>query len=97
MERERKDLLKDAKKIGQKAKALKKVTDEQLEAVTGGYWEDAGWADGYWIECPRCGNYLRSNFYTYVADDNAMLDGYQCLNPDCGFVFGVDAHGDYWL
>ncbi|MCR4655607.1 MAG: hypothetical protein K5770_05190 [Lachnospiraceae bacterium] len=97
MERERKDLLKGAKKTGQKAKAIKKVTDDQLEEVTGGYWEKTGWAAGFWIECPKCHNYLRSNFFTYVADGKDRLDGYECQNPACGYVFGVDANGDYWL
>jgi len=30
------------------------------------------------------------------VSDDLKLDGYQCLKPGCGCVFGVDDLGSYW-
>ena len=89
----KKNLLENAKKTDRKAKAFQKLGDDQLEEVSGGYWEDAGWAEGYWIQCPKCGRSAKSSFYTEIIDNKEQVDGYECK---CGYVFGVDSQGNYW-
>ena len=98
MSEEKKDLLKDAKKIGKKVtKGKRMLTDDELEEVAGGFWETEGWAAGYWVQCPKCGADLKSSFKTYIADMTYQVDGFECQTPGCGCVFGVDSSGDYWL
>ena len=81
-------ILKDTKNH----KALKKrkrLTDEELENVTGGYWEYSGYSAGCWIECPFCGRTDESSFNTW-ADTQQGVDQFRCK---CGGAFAVDTTG----
>ena len=65
------------------------LTDEQLDNISGGYWEDSGYAAGYWIQCPACGRSKASDFNTW-ADSEVSCDFFTCK---CGYVFAVDEFG----
>ncbi len=93
---ERKDLLQNARKIERRVTGRHKLSDDQLEKVAGGFVEDEGWAAGYEIVCPECGADTKCSFNTFVLDNSVRLAGYECLNPACRFVFGVDSEGSYW-
>ena len=93
---ERKDLLKNAMKIERRVTGRQKLSDDQLEKVAGGFIEDDGWAAGYEIVCPRCKADTKYSFNTFVMDNSVRLAGYECLNPACRCVFGVDSAGNYW-
>lgn len=96
-ERELKELLENAKIRSKKAvKGMQKVSDDELKDVAGGFIETEGYAAGHEIQCPFCGADTKSSFITYIASDDLKLDGYQCLKPGCGCVFGVDRWGNYW-
>ncbi len=74
-------------------KSLKKIgdlSDEALEGVNGGYWEDSGYAEGFWIECPKCHKSNANNFTTW-ADNEQCVDQFICKN--CGTPFAVDEYG----
>ncbi len=85
----------EAKKLGKKVKIMRKLDDDQLEVVSGGYWErKGGYANGYWIECPNCGNTIEGRIATAILSHDLEMDGFICLK--CGYQFGVDADGDYY-
>ena len=85
--------LSNAKKTDRKAKAYRELSADQLEKVTGGFWETEGYSKGHWIECPNCQMSRKSDFVTYIASDDKQLDEFECK---CGFVFYVDSDGFYW-
>ena len=93
---ERKDLLQNARKIERRVTGRQRLSDDQLEKVAGGFVEYEGWAAGYEIVCPECGADTKCSFNTFVLDNSIRLAGYECLNPACRFVFGVDSGGSYW-
>ncbi|MCR5788794.1 MAG: bacteriocin [Lachnospiraceae bacterium] len=96
MEREMKDLLKNAKMSDKTVKGMQKLSDDELKEVSGGFIEDEGYAAGHEVHCPNCQADTKSSFITYIASDELKLDGYECQNPACRFVFGVDYLGRYW-
>ncbi|MCR5789924.1 MAG: hypothetical protein K6G83_08545 [Lachnospiraceae bacterium] len=69
-----------------------KLTDAELDKVTGGYWEYQGYAAGYWIECPFCGRFQESDFATW-ADTAQQVDQFRCK---CNGAFAVDAAGNMY-
>ena len=76
-------------------KVLKKraeLNDEALDKATGGYWESAGYAAGYWIECPNCGRSDFSDFATW-EDHPQRCDQFRCV---CGAAFAVDEYGNVY-
>ncbi len=93
---ERNDLLQNAKNSGRKVTRRRKLSDDQLEKVAGGFLEDEGYAAGHEILCPFCEADTKCSFDTFVLDSRAQIAGYKCLNPACGCMFGVDALGNYW-
>ena len=84
--------LSDFKNKKKAEKKQKKLSDEELEQVSGGYWETLGYAAGYWIECPLCGRTGRNSFDTW-ADDAQAVDQFRCV---CGAAFAVDTDGMYY-
>lgn len=84
--------LSDATKHETKMKPKSDVSDADLENVAGGYWEDAGYAAGFWIECPNCGRSSRNSFNTW-ADSDQSCDQYRCK---CGAAFAVDEWGNVY-
>lgn len=76
-----------------KMRPKNQLTDAELANVTGGYWEDAGFAEGFWIECPNCGRSARSSFETW-ADTKQSCDQYRCK---CGAAFAVDEWGNVYF
>ncbi len=81
----------DLSSLKKSGTALKKraLTDDQLDGVTGGYWEQLGYAAGYWIECPICHRSAVTDFNTW-ADPEVCADFFTCA---CGYVFAVDQNG----
>ncbi len=93
---EKKKLVKQDKMVTDVFKKKKTVlNDAELEDVSGGYVDTAGWAEGYVITCPNCRESRENMFYTWIDDDYFQLDGYTCRN--CGLTFGVDSLGYVWL
>ena len=76
-----------------KAPQSRKLSDDDLEGVAGGFWETDGWAANQWIQCPVCGRDAASAFNSWIESDRREMDGYRC---QCGYVFGVDSNGQYW-
>ncbi len=74
-------------------KTKKKLDDKDLGNVSGGYWEDAGFTDGDWIECPICGEDRKSHIETWIQDPVAGVDGFKCLS--CGYIWGESANTRY--
>lgn len=90
---EKKNLkLTDVAKIKTAEKRITKLSDEDLDKVGGGYWENAGYAAGYWIECPNCGRSKVTDFATW-QDDPQRVDQFRCV---CGYAFAVDEFGSYY-
>ena len=81
-------LIKDAENH-KKLNPRSKITDEELDEVTGGYWKHHGFAKGYWIECPRCGRYKDGDFKAWT-DEEQKVDQFICK---CQRSFAVDANG----
>ncbi len=82
----------DVTKQNIKMKAKSEVSDDDLANVSGGYWETAGYAAGFWIECPRCGRSSSSSFSTW-QDDAQSCDQFRCK---CGAAFAVDEFGNVY-
>ncbi|MCR4656833.1 MAG: hypothetical protein K5770_11475 [Lachnospiraceae bacterium] len=76
--------------------SLKKgrLNDSELDKVTGGYWETAGFAQGYYIRCPNpyCGRENPDDFETW-ADLEQGVDQFRCK---CGAAFAVDEFGNLY-
>ena len=85
--------LSNAKKTNRKAKAYRELSVDQLEEVTGGFWETEGYSANYWIECPNCQRSRKSDFVTHIARSDYQIDEFECK---CGFVFYVDSQGYYY-
>ncbi len=86
--------LKGKLKNANEAGAAKKISEEDLDNVSGGYYETSGYASGYYIVCPNCGESRKNMINTWVESDVDELDGFQCIN--CGNIFGVNSSGKVW-
>ncbi len=75
----------------------KKLSDDQLSKVSGGYKEDNLLSDftGYEIICPRCKNSDKA-YMTYVpAPEGSILTGeYICNYKGCGCHFTPSKKAD---
>ena len=88
----------ELKKLGAKvekklAASPVKLSDEQIQKVSGGFVETVGYAAGHTIICPYCGNQYEPNFSYWLADEDAQ-NGYTC--NVCGANFWVDQGGFYY-
>ncbi len=83
--------LKNVKKKDQRAA---KLSEKDLDNVSGGYWEDSGYAAGFFVACPNCGESRKGHINTWIESDPEKLDGFQCLS--CGNTFAINAYGDVW-
>lgn len=84
--------LSELKKSTETFKKKTELSSDQLENVSGGYWENDGYAEGYWIQCPNCGRSGVDDFNTWM-DHGQDCDWFVCR---CGFSFAVDAAGYYY-
>ncbi len=82
--------LKNAKKSDQTAR---KLTDEELNDVSGGYYEDSGYTAGFYISCPLCGRTKKKDIESWVENDFYGIDGFRCK---CGAIWGMDSEGGIW-
>ena len=85
--------LSELKKSTEVLKKISELSSDQLENVSGGYWESTGYASGYWIQCPNCGRSGTGDFNTW-ADTDQDCDWFICK---CGCSFAVDAYGYYYV
>ena len=82
------------KKSDKVAEKRKKVSDNELASVSGGFREWGGYAAGYEVACPYCHRDQPGDFTAYEEDDQVNVNFYKCV---CGAVFGVDLNGNYWM
>lgn len=75
------------------AEAPVKLSDDQIQKVSGGFVETVGYAAGHTIACPYCGNQYEPNF-SYWLEDAGAQNGYTC--NVCGANFWVDQGGFYY-
>ncbi len=75
-------------------KVKKQLSEEELSNVSGGYWEDSGYTNGDWIECPNCGEHRRSMIDTWIQSDELQRDGFRCNY--CGCTWAEDHYAIYW-
>ena len=77
-------------RIDGKAKML---TDDDVLDVSGGYKapKGEGYAGGFYIQCPVCGNDKRDQIKRNGHDANYEMDKFCCKK--CGFNWGVDYNG----
>ena len=88
----------ELKKLGAKvekklAASPVKLSDEQIQKVSGGFVETVGYAAGHTIICPYCGNQYEPNFCCWLEVAGAQ-NGYTC--NVCGASFWVDQGGFYY-
>lgn len=71
----------------------KKLSDDDVLSVTGGYKakDGEGYAGGFYIQCPVCGNADRGDIKYTGEDCNLEMDKFSCKK--CGFNWGVDYQG----
>ncbi len=73
--------------------ANKRMSDEELSGIAGGFWEDrGGFAQGYQVICPFCHRTSVNDFSGYV-DYDQRIDVYTCVE---GHVFAIDEYGVYY-
>ena len=75
------------------ARTRNRLADDQLDSVSGGFVEYAGYAKNNIIECPHCHNEAESQF-TWWEEKAFHQNGYSCKS--CGFKFWVDGAGKYY-
>ena len=90
----KKELDEKLKTAEKREKSKKKLSDEELSNVSGGYWETSGYTSGDWIECPNCGEHRRSMIDTWIQSDDLERDGFYCYN--CGTTWAEDHYAIYW-
>ncbi len=69
---------------------LKRIDDEALEKVSGGYDETSGYAAGFRIKCPKCGASAISDFESFSVDTLGQ-QYYACRL--CGQAYLLDSGG----
>ena len=75
------------------AEAPVKLSNDQIQKVSGGFVETEGYAVGHTIVCPYCGNQYEPNFTWWMECDGTQ-NGYTC--SVCGASFWVDDTGYYY-
>ena len=94
-EQEIKEKARLLKKTDKKADTLeaKALSDEELENTAGGFWRREGYAQGWWIECPRCGCNVHEGIDAW-SDSSAQVDMFYCKM--CDILWGLDSDGNIW-
>lgn len=87
------DTLKPSDKVAKKVE-VNELGDEDLNDVSGGFWKNKGYSEGYWIECPSCGNSEREVIEKWKSDRQSC-DIFHCWK--CGQYWGVDKVGHILL
>ena len=64
----------------------KRLEEDDMANVSGGYVETFGFAKGSDIKCPRCGTEKKEAFTVFLNLDTGMND-YTC---SCGWKFSLD-------
>ena len=82
-------LLKDLKKMDVTLKKKGRLSDDELDKVSGGYTEYQGYANGWEIKCPVCGRSGVNDFQSWM-DDETRADFFLCR---CGYTFAVNQNG----
>ncbi|MCR5747957.1 MAG: bacteriocin [Lachnospiraceae bacterium] len=83
---------KNAKKTN---RVLKKLNENELDNVSGGFLETrGGYANGCIITCPFCGARSADSFSAWEGVPSMPVDGYECV---CGGVFFVDSTGTIYI
>ncbi len=81
----------DTIKFGQ----ARKLSDDELSAVSGGYINDSTWAYSYGhkITCPMC-RLSNINDFSCMTDHERNVDIFTC---SMGHTFAVDSNGKYYF
>ncbi|MCR5402321.1 MAG: hypothetical protein K6E91_00665 [Butyrivibrio sp.] len=87
------ELLMKAKNLKKSGKTCKKLSDDDVDAVAGGFRQKSGRAYGFVIECPNCGRNTREGIFCWEDEMNEQTDFY-CDGCQC--IWGVDEFGDVW-
>ena len=81
--------LSDLKKSDITLKKRGKLSDDELDKVSGGYTEYQGYAKGYEVVCPVCGRNGVDDFDSWM-DHETCSDFFVCK---CGYTFAISQNG----